>query len=368
MATNGKCVDCGYTSTTIGDLKPYLIDRQLKKEVYTSGNENYKVVCSNCWVKTDDMDTYLYGSMKIPIPKLTWESPLKEVKQEQPNISYNIVINNDYSNHSYIPTTNNINTTTTHNYSIKDPNQDLDNILFSLDKKLEIAKNKQIRIQEIDKKNQEDIERCRLRQEEFEREERRKQELYDKKLKLEADERKRNNRNKFQEKQDAITRIFEEFGSDVKEPCFNERNIYKVIPVECNKCHNLKAYPYQFVNKYNKLNDEKDICAECIEKKSLQTESSHYRHFKTCSCGLYYYCPKQSYQEEHESTERHKKALGRNKFINGVKYSVKQLRQICNANLNEDGSLKVAGFSRMSKEQILDKLLKIDNLIIPEFN
>ena len=69
---------------------------------------------------------------------------------------------------------------------------------------------------------------------------------------------------------------------------------------------------------------------------------------------------------KHESSSRHIKALGRNKTINGKIYSVLQLRKICNVNANDDGTLKVAGFSRMGKEEILERLLKIENLIIPE--
>ena len=110
-----------------------------------------------------------------------------------------------------------------------------------------------------------------------------------------------------------------------------------------------------------------DICASCIEIKSQQDEDNHKRHFKNCTCGVPYYCPDYSFQIKHEATERHKKAEKRNKSINGQKYNVKQLRQICNVNLNEDGKLIVSGFSRMNKDEILDRLLKIDNLIIPKF-
>ena len=85
-----------------------------------------------------------------------------------------------------------------------------------------------------------------------------------------------------------------------------------------------------------------------------------------CSCGVTYYGATPEAIHKHESSTRHIKALGRNKTINGKTYSVLQLRKICCANINPNGTLKVAGFSRMSKEEILDKVLKIENLIIPE--
>jgi hypothetical protein len=85
-----------------------------------------------------------------------------------------------------------------------------------------------------------------------------------------------------------------------------------------------------------------------------------------CKCGVTYYCATPEAKHKHETSTRHIKALGRNKKISGKIYSVLQLRKICNANLNTDGTLIVAGFTRMNKEQILERLLKIDNLVIPE--
>ncbi len=85
-----------------------------------------------------------------------------------------------------------------------------------------------------------------------------------------------------------------------------------------------------------------------------------------CKCGFSYYCATFQARQKHEASTRHIKALGRNKKINGKLYSVLQLRKICNVNKNADGTLTVAGFTRMNKEEILERLLKIENLIIPE--
>ncbi len=43
-----------------------------------------------------------------------------------------------------------------------------------------------------------------------------------------------------------------------------------------------------------------------------------------------------------------------------------QLKKICNANVNLDGTLKVTKACRMGKDEILERLLKIEDLIIPE--
>jgi hypothetical protein len=82
------------------------------------------------------------------------------------------------------------------------------------------------------------------------------------------------------------------------------------------------------------------------------------------SCGVTYFGATPEAIHKHETSERHIKALGRNKTI--FHYSVLQLKKICGANVNSDGALKVAGFSRMAKKEILENKLKIENLVIPE--
>ena len=138
----------------------------------------------------------------------------------------------------------------------------------------------------------------------------------------------------------------------------------------CSKCRVFKAYPNGYLDTYGRLNenriDNKDVCSECLLTRSQQVTDSISYNMVKCPCGVTYYGATFEARHKHETSPRHIKALGRNKTIGGKTYSVLQLRKICNANISEDGSLKVAGFSRMSKEDILERLLKIDNLIIPE--
>ncbi len=63
-------------------------------------------------------------------------------------------------------------------------------------------------------------------------------------------------------------------------------------------------------------------------------------------------------KNEHKSSARHIKALGRNININGKMYPFLQLRKTCNANINPkilNRTLNVAGFSKMSKQEIHSK-------------
>ena len=90
---NGTCWDCSYTSENIGDLKPYLIDRQMIDEIYNDGNANFKIVCSNCWKRQDDDDRFMYDTMKIPIKQLNWDNDKPE-KNIPTTPVFNITNNN----------------------------------------------------------------------------------------------------------------------------------------------------------------------------------------------------------------------------------------------------------------------------------
>ena len=217
-----------------------------------------------------------------------------------------------------------------------------------------------------------------LREREQALEDKRQQALRDNQIKLEVAERKRLNKERMDKKDreiDAIEKAYNvSFGelSSVEQP---DENLMKyngglLISLCCSKCRVFKAYPNDYLDTYGRLNENrinnKDVCSECLMVKSQIVTDSMSCNMVKCSCGVTYYGATIEARNKHESSSRHIKALGRNKTINGKIYSVLQLRKICNVNANEDGTLKVAGFSRMGKEEILERLLKIDNLIIPE--
>ena len=223
-----------------------------------------------------------------------------------------------------------------------------------------------------------DEQQCALREKEQLLEEKRKQELHDNKIKLEIEETKRINKQRMDKKNNEIEAIENgynvSFGtlSCVEQPdeTLKKYNGGLLTCLICSRCKIIKAYPNGFLDTYGRLNENrvnnKDICSECLTEKSRKVCENISCNMVKCKCGVSYYGATFEARQKHEASTRHIKALGRNKKINGKTYSVLQLRKICNVNKNADGTLTVAGFTRMNKEEILERLLKIENLIIPE--
>jgi hypothetical protein len=354
----------------------------------------------------------------------------KDHQETAPTIIQNTVINNitnttnninhntsnlipTYNTSNLIPTynTNNINTTnnnTAHKITkIIDPDGIIDNLSPEYQRILKKANkakaerearerreakerakqmkdelNKKILSEKYDvlKKIADDAEeqQCALREKEQLLEEKRKQELHDNKIKLEIEETKRINKQRMDKKNNEIEAIENgynvSFGtlSCVEQPdeTLKKYNGGLLTCLICSRCKIIKAYPNGFLDTYGRLNenrvDNKDICSECLTEKSRKVCENISCNMVKCKCGVSYYGATFEARQKHEASTRHIKALGRNKKINGKTYSVLQLRKICNVNKNADGTLTVAGFTRMNKEEILERLLKIENLIIPE--
>jgi hypothetical protein len=377
-------------------------------------------MCNNCWDEQHGMDSYLYKNMDNCIKTLTWDKPLPKDHQEPvPTIIQNIVINNTNHNTSnLIPTTNTTNNTTnnitTNNVTkIIDPDgiidplsADYQRVLKRANKlrierekeererrKLELLKSKeelkkrlyQAQLEEI-KKLDEEVEKerqaCIVREKEEAEKKKREQEAYEQKIKFQAIENKKVNQKLKEKKLDEIIMIEKEFNvsfgdiKDYKHKLYNipqpEENMKKynngMMNFQiCCGCGVYKAYPNQFVNTHGILHEDKCrlLCTECIQTKSQKSMDSRAVKLIECSCGIKYYGATFEARHKHETSPRHIKALSRNKLINGKKYSVLQLRKICNANVNPNETLKVANFSRMSKEDILKALLEIEDLVIP---
>ena len=70
----------------------------------------FTIICCNCWKQQDEMDSYLYNELKMPIKKLTWDNPLpKDHKDIRPIINNTYDIN--YNTSNLIPTYNTTNNT-----------------------------------------------------------------------------------------------------------------------------------------------------------------------------------------------------------------------------------------------------------------
>lgn len=220
---------------------------------------------------------------------------------------------------------------------------------------------------------------CALREKEQLLEEKRKKDLHDNQIKLEIAEAKRIRKQKKDKENSEIEAIekgynvtFEGRLSSVEQPdeILKKYNGGLLTCLICSHCNVMKAYPNGYLDTYGRLNENrtssKDVCSECIYEKSQKEIDNRLCNMVKCKCGIKYYGATHEAKLKHEASEKHLKALERNKRINGKIYSAIQLRKICNANLNEDRTLKIVGASRMQKKEIIDKLLKIENLVIPE--
>jgi hypothetical protein len=414
MTTLGFCSVCNFETVEFGDVKPYLLDRTDEFALYDKDNDGYAIMCCKCWNEQDEMDRHIFGEMKIPIKPLTWKKHLPQHHQQAPpTIIKNIVINNNTNNINYntsniIPTYNTTNNNTTNKITkIIDPDGIIDPLSSEYKRILknankykaerekkeaelkkqqeefmkEEAKKKLLKEQYEMLKNYDDDKEeqlIALREREQALEDKRQQAFRDNQIKLEVAERKRLNKERMDKKDreiDAIEKAYNvSFGelSSVEQPdeILKKYNGGLLTCLICSHCNVMKAYPNGYLDTYGRLNENrtsnKDVCNECIYEKSQKEIDNRLCNMVKCKCGIKYYGATHEAKQKHEKSEKHLKALERNKRINGKIYSSIQLRKICNANLNEDRTLKIVGSSRMKKEEIIDRLLKIENLVIPE--
>ena len=361
MTKPGFCSMCNFETIVFGDVKPYLLDRTDEFALYSKESENFTIMCCNCWKEQDEMDKLLYGEMKIPIKALTWDKPLPKDNQEtSPTIIKNIVINNNTNNNTNINyNTSNITPTynTTNNTNkitqIKDP----DNIINSLSsnynkvlrkankmktqrikeeiKKQKLAKQEELlktneqmkqqkmmeqyeHLKKLEEETQQEQEQCKMREKEQLEMEKRKNELHDDKIKLEIKTRKQLNTEKRNKKNSEIETIEKEYNVSFSDCLFVEQpnEILKKYNKGflsrscCHKCKVIKAYPNDFVDKFNNLNEERDndLCTECIIVKSQKEIDNKSYNMVKCSCGVTYYGATFEARHKHENSQRHIKA------------------------------------------------------------
>ena len=93
----------------------------------------------------------------------------------------------------------------------------------------------------------------------------------------------------------------------------------------------MKALPYQFLNKFNKVS-QTNTCSECTKTRSDQVKKCTEQNMCSCVCGITYYCSSDRAMVLHEQSDRHKKALRRNRLIEGKRYKRDELRLLCRTN------------------------------------
>ena len=196
----------------------------------------------------------------------------------------------------------------------------------------------------------------------------RKNDDYNNQQKQEAGQRKRDNK-RLKENEDKIKQnIKNTYGTTiVKEHDLIKQGFTKIVPLQCSKCKIFKTLPYDFINKFGKINQDKDVCSMCIDDSSKKVMDYMENRKVMCSCGIKYYFADDEKRKQHISSEIHKRGIRNNKTIQGATYTIPQLRQIIRANLKADGIQYVANYTLQKKDELIDAINKIPNLIIPIF-
>jgi len=185
----------------------------------------------------------------------------------------------------------------------------------------------------------------------------RKEKANDELIQKEIRDRKREKKYNKEERDRYEKSVFDEFGFVVKEDYLIAQGFKNVVPHQCVRCKEFKALPYQFLNKFDKVN-QSNICSKCVEKRSEQVKKCTDKNMFLCSCGIFYYCSSDRCMLQHENSDRHKNSLKRNRFVNGKKYNRDELRLLCSAN-------KIPYYKSLKIEHMIDKLLELDNIKIP---
>jgi hypothetical protein len=328
----GKCDVCKTMPNSLDELKPYQVDREQRNIDYIPGHnskDDYWKLCSNCWHKQKSMDDFMYDTLKIQYPAISWEDPLGKNSKPVNNIIINNYISNNYNNiQNEIINDNKHITYNTSNYNIqsfKDFEENIDVIMRKKGK-------------DLDAKNRADIEKVKQKENKFQEKLVNKQKAHDDRILAEI-------HNKKLEKQQKLKEAKEQY-PDVDEDEFEK----------CIKCDSYKPFD-EFKNSKGNFRF-KYICTDCISCKADQESMYRKAHSITCECGISYVCSSEKCKQKHEESDKHKKHLGCILKFNGSKYNIKQLRQICLEN-------KICNSSRMSKTNIVAELNKLQNVIIP---
>ena len=173
----------------------------------------------------------------------------------------------------------------------------------------------------------------------------------------ETAERKRVRKNKQKKYLEDVAEIHEQYGYKVKEPELIKEGFDIVYPFNCVKCGIVKAFPYDFLNKNGKDNGF-NKCSLCMTTETKRVKECLAKSNIECPCGLKYYCTDLT-QAKHQNSKMHINGMKQIKINNGKIYNCDELRLICSMNNIKD-------YAKLSVCKMIDAILKVENLKIPE--
>lgn len=141
-----------------------------------------------------------------------------------------------------------------------------------------------------------------------------------------------------------------------------EKPIYK----KCSYCKDDKIFPFEFMDSNDEIRSCHK-CFECCENCKISSKLAKMRKMEICECGAKYYCKDDNSMIDHYDSALHKKNMASIGKLSDIKYlTSSKLFEIVRANLNDNGTLKISNYKKLTKNQLIEKLKEIDHLIIPD--
>ena len=198
------------------------------------------------------------------------------------------------------------------------------------------------------------------------REKEREQESERKKVK-QVDIDRINNDNAKKQKQE----FFEERKKDLDEPGAKAEeckfcNTWRVFPKDF-KDDNNKTFTKKFVKDKEKL--ERKCCVNCYceanDKKNNYIAECKKKKITCRYCKTQYIMITKGDKERHESTTKCLRAKDYNEDKKDLSLmKVNELQAICKKTLNDDGTYRISNYTRMKKDELLEKMVDIYELLV----
>ena len=203
--------------------------------------------------------------------------------------------------------------------------------------------------------------------EERERREKVREEERERKKVKQVDIDKFNNEKAKKEKQE----FFEERKKDLDEPGAKAEeckfcNTWRVFPKDF-KDDNNKTFTKKFVKDKEKL--ERKCCVNCYceanDKRQNYIDECKKNKITCKYCKTKYIMITKGDKERHESTTKCLRARDYNEEKKDLSLmKVKELQEICKKTLNDDGTYRISNYTRMKKDELLEKMVDIYDLLV----
>ena len=127
---------------------------------------------------------------------------------------------------------------------------------------------------------------------------------------------------------------------------------YIIVMAESNDWTQLRKCEASPESKWNSYQEK-------LQKEAQDRERENRYKLEERERAENYYCSSDRAMVLHEQSDRHKKALRRNRLIEGKRYKIDELRLLCRTN-------SIPYYNSLKVEDMIDKLLSLEDITIPE--